>query len=156
MLKVEALFSSIPIDQTLLYLDEWLGEVEQNQMRRRTYLKATKYCMASNFCQFNDKFHKIVEGKSMSNALSPFLANIFMSRFETNLSTRNLLPRVWLRYVDDVSAVIKINYACHCLVDHKEAALSSIVVRLCKLPLSTKHFADEPQYIKYTAIIMLE
>jgi len=43
----------------------------------------------------------------MGNNLSPVVAEAFMSRFEISLKEDGLLPRIWLRYVDDVFAVIK-------------------------------------------------
>ncbi|XP_031639510.1 uncharacterized protein LOC116351527, partial [Contarinia nasturtii] len=50
---------------------------------------------------------KITKGTCMGNALSPFLANLFMSNFEMKLKEENSLPRIWWRYVDDVAAVIE-------------------------------------------------
>ena len=44
--------------------------------------------------------------RSPNNALSPFLANVFLRRFERELSVDKRFPRVWHRYVDDVFAVI--------------------------------------------------
>jgi hypothetical protein len=43
----------------------------------------------------------------MGNPFSLILANIFMSKFEMNLASMNVLPRIWYRYVDDIFAVIK-------------------------------------------------
>lgn len=43
----------------------------------------------------------------MGNPLSPLIAEIFMAHFEISLKKENLLPRVWLRYVDDFFAVIR-------------------------------------------------
>jgi hypothetical protein len=43
----------------------------------------------------------------MGNPISPIIANIFMSHFEMDLASANLLPRIWYRYVDDIFAVIK-------------------------------------------------
>ena len=42
----------------------------------------------------------------MGNSLSPFLSEIFLSRFEEQLSSNNNFPRFWRRYVDDVFAVV--------------------------------------------------
>ena len=42
----------------------------------------------------------------MGNALSPFLANLYMSHFESRLKRDNRLPEIWVRYVDDVFVVI--------------------------------------------------
>lgn len=96
---VEALFPSIPIDTTLDLLDEWLRINEPDDNKRLTYVKATKFCMKSNFCQFNNKFYHITDGISMGNAFSPFMANIFMSNFEMKLFGRDELPRIWWRCV---------------------------------------------------------
>ena len=43
----------------------------------------------------------------MSNALSPFLSNVFLRYFEKKLSIDGMFPRVYWRYMDDVIAVVK-------------------------------------------------
>lgn len=43
----------------------------------------------------------------MGNPISPLIADLFLSKLEKQLKERNLLPRWWHRYVDDVVAVIK-------------------------------------------------
>jgi len=43
----------------------------------------------------------------MGNPLSPLIAELFMSNFEITLKNENLLPRFWMRYVDDVCAIVK-------------------------------------------------
>lgn len=40
---------------------------------------------------------------------TPFLANLFMSSFEVELSKLDWFPRIWHRYVDDVFAVVNKN-----------------------------------------------
>lgn len=46
----------------------------------------------------------------MGSKLSPLLADVFMSDFETEAQKNKLFPRVWRRYVDDVFAPIKERY----------------------------------------------
>ena len=42
----------------------------------------------------------------MGNPLSPFIAGLFMSRFDTEIKEEfQYFPRIWLRYVDDIFAV---------------------------------------------------
>ena len=44
----------------------------------------------------------------MGSCISPLLANIFMEHNEKEaLSSFHELPRIWIRYVDDISCVIK-------------------------------------------------
>jgi len=42
----------------------------------------------------------------MGSPVSPFLAEIFMSRFETELKKQPNFPKIWVRYVDDIFAII--------------------------------------------------
>ena len=104
---VEALFPSIPIPEALTALQKHLEKFEIDENKKHTYLKTAKICMSQNFFQFRNNFYMIETGTSMGNPLSPLIAEVFMSSFETNLSERGLLPRIWFRYVDDVFAVIK-------------------------------------------------
>lgn len=62
-------------------------------------------CMKQNAFQFRDKIYTQNFGTSMGNPISPLISEIFMSRFETELSQDPDFPRFWRRYVDDVYAV---------------------------------------------------
>ncbi|KAJ8962600.1 hypothetical protein NQ318_000993, partial [Aromia moschata] len=43
----------------------------------------------------------------MGNSLSPFIANLFMSKFETEVKDKfEYFPRVWFRYVDEIFATL--------------------------------------------------
>lgn len=57
--------------------------------------------------QFQDKIHYLSEGTSMGNPLSPWMAEIFMGHLEQDLCCQNLLPKGWVRYVDDIWAIVK-------------------------------------------------
>jgi hypothetical protein len=70
-----------------------------------SYVELTKMCMQDNYFQFNGHYY----GTSLGNALSPLLANIFMADLETRLSKLKILPKVWLRYIDDMFCVMKKN-----------------------------------------------
>jgi hypothetical protein len=43
----------------------------------------------------------------MGSCLSPLIVEIFMKTFEKNLESAPIFPRIWLRYVDDIFAIIK-------------------------------------------------
>lgn len=43
----------------------------------------------------------------MRNPLSPLISEVFMAKFEMDLKSTGVLPRIWHRYVDDIFAVVK-------------------------------------------------
>ncbi|KAJ8941458.1 hypothetical protein NQ318_016898 [Aromia moschata] len=54
---------------------------------------------------YNGEYFQQHEGTAMGNSLSPFIANLFMSKFETEVKYKfEYFPRVWFRYVDDIFA----------------------------------------------------
>ncbi|KAJ8960542.1 hypothetical protein NQ318_013830 [Aromia moschata] len=54
---------------------------------------------------YNGEYFQQHEGTAMGNSLSPFIANLFMSKFETEVKDKfEYFPRVWFRYVDDIFA----------------------------------------------------
>ncbi|XP_055307900.1 uncharacterized protein LOC129572021 [Sitodiplosis mosellana] len=104
---VESLYPNIPIDVTLQLLEHWLQSNQLEHEVVRELVRLTKICMDENWFRFNDKYYRQNFGCSMGSSLSPFLANLFVSHFETTLKKEGIFPRVWLRYVDDVYAIIK-------------------------------------------------
>lgn len=104
---VTALFPSVPIDETLSFLEDWLRENQVEERKIREIIKLTRICTDNAFFTFRKKVYRQVEGLAMGSPISPFLAEIFMSRLEKDLSKSELFPRRWFRYVDDIFAVIK-------------------------------------------------
>lgn len=43
----------------------------------------------------------------MGNPLSPLMSEIFMANLERKIATNNIMPRVWIRYVDVILATVK-------------------------------------------------
>lgn len=104
---VEALFPSIPVEEALNALKTHLSKQNITEEELRVYMKAATMCMKMNFFTFRNRFFKIIFGTSMGNPLSPLIAEVFMAKFETDLKSKGLLPRIWHRYVDDVFAIVK-------------------------------------------------
>jgi hypothetical protein len=107
---VESLFPSIPIPVALVELENHLNRINVDTKKKKVYLHVAKLCMEQNYFQFRGSFYRVEKGTSMGNPLSPLIAEVFMSAFELKLQTDNVLPRVWIRYVDDVYAIIKRAY----------------------------------------------
>jgi hypothetical protein len=63
-------------------------------------------CMKTTYFQFADIFHQQKDGMAMYSSLSPVVSNIFMEHFEkVAIDTTDLIPAIWLRYVDDTFVV---------------------------------------------------
>lgn len=103
---VSSLFPSVPIEPTLDLLDTWLrwNQIAEDQIK--AYVNLTEFCLTNNFFQYDGKFYTQSEGLAMGNPLSPFLANLFMSNFEVELTQHEIFPRIWHRYVDDIFAIV--------------------------------------------------
>jgi hypothetical protein len=104
---VVALFPNIPINFALEFMNDWLLSLNLEDEKRSAFMKIAESCMALNFFAFRNGHYKQTSETSMGNPIAPIIANIFMSRFEMDLASANLLPRIWYRYVDNIFAVIK-------------------------------------------------
>ncbi|KAJ8942994.1 hypothetical protein NQ318_001718 [Aromia moschata] len=71
--------------------------------------------------QYKGEYFQQHEGTAIGNSLSPFIANLFMSKFETEVKDKfEYFSRVWFRYADDIFAVF----------DTKAISLDNFVAKL--------------------------
>jgi hypothetical protein len=103
---VKALFPSIPVKEALAILEEELLK-KKTVKEVKSYMKLARTCMDESYFTFRGKYYKQTKGAPMGNPLSPFLSELFMKKLEQKLEEKGVLPRVWLRYVDDIFAIIK-------------------------------------------------
>ena len=62
-----------------------------------------KFVLKNNFFEFDSKIKQQISGTAIGTRFPPPYACIFMDKFETGfLTTQNLKPWVWLRYIDDI------------------------------------------------------
>lgn len=104
---VTSLYPNIPIPEALQIINDWLFESDLSDSKADLLLRTTRVCMQQNFFQYKGKYYKQTFGANMGNPLSCFVANTFLGSIEQKLKNNGMLPRVWVRYVDDVFAVIK-------------------------------------------------
>lgn len=107
---VTALFPSVPVKEAISLLEDWLLKQSEDsnwKNKVRSYLKLTRLCMEENYFVFRGNFYKQTKGAPMGNPLSPFLCELFMANLENILKDRNLLPKRWYRYVDDIFSIVK-------------------------------------------------
>lgn len=104
---VTSLYPNVPIPEALQLINDWLFESNISNTKADLLYKATKLCMEQNFFQYNGIFYKQTFGANMGNPLSCFVADTLMGALENLLTKNSLLPNTWIRYVDDVFAVVK-------------------------------------------------
>ena len=83
-------------------------------LRERTSLivpeimEALDICLQSSFFVYNDVIYKQIYGCPMGSPLSSMISNMVMKEIkQTALNTYLNLPSLWLRYVDDVYAIME-------------------------------------------------
>ncbi|XP_055388054.1 uncharacterized protein LOC129616456 [Condylostylus longicornis] len=166
---VQALFPSVPVKEALEYLKVWLstqaGETENWNNKVKEYHKLARLCMEENYFEFRNEMYRTTSGVSMGNPLSPFIAELFMSKLEKRMEEDSLMPRVWMRYVDDVFAIVdkeelkNINRCINKLhrnieftnyiesTKHKMAAFNSMIHRMLTTPMDRHDYRSEVNFI---------
>jgi hypothetical protein len=91
---VTALFPNVPIEYALSLLKKWLKQHITDMDSVNSYVELTKMCMQDNYFQFKGHYYRQTFGTSIENALSPYLANIFIADLETRLSKLTIFPKV--------------------------------------------------------------
>lgn len=97
----------LPIPEALQVINDWLFESDVSDVKADLLYRTTKICMEHNFFQYQHKFYKQTFGANMGNPLSCFVSNAFLGSMEQKLKRDGVMPRVWVRYVDDIFVVIK-------------------------------------------------
>ena len=104
---VVSLFPNVPLEESLQMLEEFLFEKGIKGQELQKLMSLTELCMNNSHFQFRGKFFKLRDGVAMGNPLSPFITSIFMSAFENDFKKHPLFPKIWIRYVDDIFAVVR-------------------------------------------------
>ena len=112
---VTQLFPSVTVHMAMTALNEALDANDQwqetTQLTKREILLLVRICLVTSECMFDGKVWAQVKGLPMGGPLSPVIAELTMQRFERllfgELRLLNLLPKCWLRFVDDVFVIPK-------------------------------------------------
>ena len=109
---VVSLFTSVPLKTAKIVVANRVGD--DCTLRERTSLtvpelmEALDMYLQSSFFVYNDVIYKQIFGCPMGSPLSPIIANMVMKEIEqTALNTYLNPPSLWIRYVDDVHAIME-------------------------------------------------
>ena len=106
-IDVISLYPNIPVPDALEIANNLLFESELSDTKADILFKAMKLCMKQNEFMYDGKWYKQTFGVNMGNPLSCFVANILMGNLEQKLKDEGKLPKLWLRFVDDIFIIIK-------------------------------------------------
>ena len=123
---VTALFTSVPVDQSL---DVILDRLEKDTtLSTRTKLTPIQVrdllaiCLKTTYFQYEEVIYSQVEGAAMGSPVSPIVANLFMEWFEQiAIETFKYELTIWRRYVDDTIVAI-----CDELIDDFTDHINSV------------------------------
>ena len=109
---VVSLFTSIPLETArAIVLDRLSNDCTLEDHTNLTITELTEaldICLTTTYFTYNNKCYEQSFGTPMGSSLSPVIANMVMEDLEQQaLSTFHNPPSVWVRYVDDVYAIVK-------------------------------------------------
>lgn len=93
---VVALYPSIPMNETMILFKKWLIENNVSLAKMNMYMALTKLCMDQNILMYNGAYHIQRDGTAIGNAMSGFMAEIYMCAFETKIEKHKDFPRVYV------------------------------------------------------------
>lgn len=117
-------FPSIPIKITIGFLKVWLSDIKMEKNKIKELINLTSLCMRQNFFisllfYLTTQFNEQTTETAMGNPLSPFLAEVFMSKFETDNQQNSInFPETWIRYVDNIFAIVDKNFNIEDFLDN--------------------------------------
>ena len=106
---VKSLFTNVPTEEAIGAARRTMEGMEEDQLPlpREDYLALIRLCLEFGPFEFYGQEYEQIQGLAMGSPLSAVLAQLFMETLEAD-SFRHIVGRnaVWLRYVDEVLAVV--------------------------------------------------
>ncbi|XP_069354553.1 uncharacterized protein [Maniola hyperantus] len=100
---VESLFTNIPVDEASQLIADFL----KKSGAPTGYSDLSEFCLKNGYFSWRGDYYLQVDGVAMGSPIAPVAANIFMEWVEGELLEKMPeKPRRWLRYVDDIFAIV--------------------------------------------------
>lgn len=102
---VESLYTSIPIPDALMAVEERLSVCGVDESLLRIIITAIGYVLTNNFFEFNGCVYHQRKGLAMGTPLAPPVANLFLASHEARLMRTVAPPLLYVRFLDDILVV---------------------------------------------------
>ncbi|XP_052742159.1 uncharacterized protein LOC112052261 [Bicyclus anynana] len=100
---VESLFTNVPVEEVISLIKGFITDSKLPS----AYLDLSEFCLKSGYFMWRGDYYSQIDGVAMGSPIAPVVANIFMEWVERELVDKmTYRPRFWLRYVDDVFAIV--------------------------------------------------
>ena len=119
-LDVSSLYTNIPHKDGLDACRFFLTNAStSNDLPVESILKLVDLVLENNHFQFNKENYMQKMGTAMGSPMAPAYSSLFMGKLEQQfLASRDILPSVWLRFLDDIFMVWDHSLeSLHCFVD---------------------------------------
>ena len=100
-LDIESLYTNISFDMEI----EVFLKIFAGHPRLIFYLDLLKYVLKNNIFQFSGKIYHQVCGTAMGTTMAPALASVVAHYEDRFLESRQQLPLMWRRYIDDILVI---------------------------------------------------
>ena len=112
---VTSLYTTIPIDQALLIIEDLLQHdnklTDRAPLTPNQILDLLSIILGTTYFKFNDQFYQQTDGAAMGSPTSAIVSEIYMQALEmTAITTADHPSKIWERHADDVFSVIQRNY----------------------------------------------
>lgn len=110
---VISLFPSIPVEFAIKTIENrWKDIKKYTKMDKTLFMDIVKFCIRENrYFTYKGKVYKQLKGMPMGSPASPIIADLIMEELLDNCMEKfKCKPRLLTKYVDDIFAIVKIDY----------------------------------------------
>ena len=117
---VSALYTNVPVKEAIEMAAERLyaGDLAKPPVDKQTFIKLTELSSLDVLMSTHQGYYKQVDGLAMGSPPAPYLANIWLSSFDSIIKGE---ANLYQRYMDDILTTIKKNH-----IDEKLAQINQL------------------------------
>jgi hypothetical protein len=104
---VEALYPSVPVGESSQLLKEWIIGQNISDQEAEICCRLVDIVLEQRWLKYEELLMILKEGLFIGNSLSSILSEVFMGDLEKKMEGKEWFPRMWIRYLDVVFAIVK-------------------------------------------------